>query len=196
MKRTWIFAAIGVTALGGIVAACKTSRAGYESAPYTTVRKDGRFEIREYPALTLVETPMPGRSEKSSNGSFGRLFRFISGGNDRKEKIAMTTPVFMAGEAEGATMAFVLPANTKPDGAPKPSDENLKIREVPAGKFAVLRFDGSRSEKKEAAAAETLKVWITKQGLQSEGGPVFGYFDPPWTPAFLLRNEVMFRLNP
>jgi len=22
---------------------------------------------------------------------------------------------------------------------------------------------------------------------------VYGYFDPPWTPAFLRRNEVMLR---
>jgi len=22
---------------------------------------------------------------------------------------------------------------------------------------------------------------------------MFGYFDPPWTPAFLRRNEVMIR---
>jgi len=23
--------------------------------------------------------------------------------------------------------------------------------------------------------------------------PVYGYFDPPWTPTFLRRNEVMLR---
>ena len=25
--------------------------------------------------------------------------------------------------------------------------------------------------------------------------PVYGYFDPPWTPAFLRRNEVMLRTD-
>jgi hypothetical protein len=25
--------------------------------------------------------------------------------------------------------------------------------------------------------------------------PVYGYFDPPWTPAFLRRNEVMLQIE-
>jgi len=28
-------------------------------------------------------------------------------------------------------------------------------------------------------------------GLPAKPPPVFGYFEPPWTPAFLRRNEVM-----
>ena len=26
--------------------------------------------------------------------------------------------------------------------------------------------------------------------------PVYGYFDPPWMPSFLRRNEVMLRTTP
>ena len=93
-----------------VIAGCKTSRAGYESAPYRVVRTAGQFEVRDYPPLTVVETPMQGPAS-GMNGSFNRLFKFITGGNGSKEKIAMTTPVFITGNESNATMAFVMPAN-------------------------------------------------------------------------------------
>jgi hypothetical protein len=96
-----------------IFVGCQATRAGYESAPCQVVRTDGKLELRDYPTLTLVETPM-ARGGNEADGSFNRLFRFITGGNETKQKIAMTTPVY-------------------------------------------------------------------------------GYFDPPWTPSFLRRNEVMLR---
>ena len=41
-----------------VLVAYRTSRAGYESAPCQVVRASGKFELRDYPALTVVETPM------------------------------------------------------------------------------------------------------------------------------------------
>ena len=98
-----------VVLVGLALVGCKTTRSGYESAPYQVVRAAGRFEVRDYPALTVVETPMAG-SGSGADGSFMRLFRFITGGNETKQKIAMTTPVFMSGADSNATMAFVMPA--------------------------------------------------------------------------------------
>jgi len=36
-----------------------------------------------------------------------------------------------------------------------------------------------------------LKTWMTQQGLSVLSPPLYAYFDPPWTPTFLRRNEVM-----
>jgi hypothetical protein len=121
-----------------------------------------------------------------------RLFRFITGGNEAKQKIAMTTPVFMSGSDSNATMAFVLPAKLKPGAVPKPTDGSLTVRDLPAGRFAVLRFRGGRNAKNEAAALQQLKDWMKAEGLSVlSPPPVFAYFDPPWTPGFMRRNEVM-----
>jgi len=38
-----------------------------------------------------------------------------------------------------------------------------------------------------------LKAWMSGENLSVLSPPVYGYFDPPWTPAFLRRNEVMLR---
>jgi DNA gyrase inhibitor GyrI len=173
-----------------ILVGCQATRAGYESAPYKAVRSDGKFQVRDYPALTVVETPMGG-SRSGDDGSFMRLFRFITGSNEAKEKISMTTPVFMSGSGSNATMAFVLPAQFKSDAAPRPSDATVTVRELPAGRFAVVRFSGGRSAKHDAAALERLRAWMQAEGLKELSSPVYAYFDPPWTPSFLRRNEVM-----
>jgi DNA gyrase inhibitor GyrI len=186
----WIL--ILLAAAGLVLAGCRTSRSAYESAPYHVVRADGKFELRDYPPLKVVETPM-SVSGSSADGSFMRLFRFISGNNAAKQKIAMTTPVFMSGSGSNATMAFVLPAKLPAGEVPKPTDGAVTVRELPAGRFAVLRFRGGRNAKNEAESLAKLKAWMEKQGLSVLSPPVYGYFDPPWTPPFLRRNEVMLR---
>ncbi len=182
------------TSTGLLATGCGTVRAGYESAPYQVVRANGGFEVRDYPVLRVVETPMAGGSS-GSDGSFNRLFRFISGGNEANQKIAMTTPVLMSGNDTNATMAFVMPAKMKTGDVPKPADGNVKVREVPPGRFAVLRYSGGRSPTNEAEALKRLRAWMKSEGLKELSPPIYGYFDPPWTPAFLRRNEVMVRAH-
>jgi SOUL heme-binding protein len=181
---------LALTAFAGLISAgCAAVRAGYDSAPYRVVRRDGKFELRNYPALVLVETPMHG-----SDDSFMRLFRFIGGNNAAKQKISMTTPVFMSGETTNATMAFVMPKNMSASATPKPNEPAVSVRENSGGQFAVLRFSGRRNGKNEAKALAELQAWLARENLKSEGGPIYGYFDPPWTPSFFRRNEVMLRL--
>ena len=186
MKISLIVVAVAVVA-ALLNAGCAAVRAGYKSAPYQVVRSDGHFELRTYPALVFVETPMRG-----SNDSFMRLFRFIGGNNAAKQKIAMTTPVFMAGPATNATMAFVMPEKMGAAQTPRPDDPGVSVREISGGQFAVLRYSGGRNPRNEAAALAKLNSWIEREKLKPGIGPIYGYFDPPWTPTFFRRNEVMF----
>ena len=191
----WILLLLLVVVGGLVLAGCQAARAGYESAPYTVVRTDGKFELRDYPALTVVETPMAAPSGDAADGSFMRLFRFITGGNEGKQKIAMTTPVFMSGGGSNATMAFVLPAKLKRSEVPQPADGAVRVRELAAGRFAVLRYSGGRTADREAETLTQLQAWMSTAGLKASSSPVYGYFDPPWTPSFLRRNEVMLRIE-
>ena len=168
---------------------CAAIRSGYESAPYRVAQAKGKFELRDYSKLLIVETPM-----RDGDSSFLRLFHYIGGQNAASKKIPMTTPVFICGGQTNATMSFVLPKNINIDLAPKPAGSDLRLRELPAGRFAVLRFRGGRNAGNETHALAKLEAWLTQQSLKPEGGPIYGYFDPPWTPPFLRRNEVMLRL--
>lgn len=177
-----------------VLAGWNATRSRYESAPYTVVRSDGSFELRDYPEMTVVETTMASTGNNADN-SFMRLFGFISGRNEAKQKISMTTPVFMSGSDPGRTMAFVMPAKMKTAEVPKPADGSVTVRSLAPGRFAVLRFSGGRNEKLETEMLGRLKTWITAQKLGVLSPPVYGYFDPPWTPSFLRRNEVMLRTD-
>jgi len=127
MKTQWIalssaaLLAVILVAAGG----CQVIRAGYETAPYRVLESDGAFQIREYPAMQWVETTM-GSGNGDSDGSFGRLFGFITGRNQSQQKIAMTTPVYMAGSptadpASQRVMAFVMPKAMAATSVPVPT---------------------------------------------------------------------------
>lgn len=58
----------------------------------------------------------------------------------------------------------------------------------------MFRFSGSRSAAKESQSIALLNAWIAKNDLVAVESQIFGYFDPPWTPAFLRRNEAMLRV--
>jgi DNA gyrase inhibitor GyrI len=108
----------------------------------------------------------PRRTRWSApTGSFTRLFRFITGANQATLQLAMTTPVFMSSQDTNRTMAFVLPAKLNATNAPKPADGAVAVRELPGGRFAVLRFSGGRSTEQETATLARLKTWLSTQGL-------------------------------
>lgn len=173
-----------------------TSRTGYESAAYKVVESDNSFEIREYPELTLAVTDTQ-LNANGNDGSFMRLFGYISGENGAKEKIAMTTPVFMnhTDEGEVAQMGFVLPAEVAESGAPSPTKNAVRVQNRLGGRFAVIRFAGTINEQTVQKAESDLRNWIQSKGLEHIGLAERAGYDPPWTPGPFRRNEILIRIQ-
>lgn len=193
MKRTMplliIFAAVFVIAALWLVS---NSRAATETPAYKVIRTDGKFEIRDYPAMTIASTPM---RDGGMNRGFGQLFRFITGSNQAKEKISMTSPVLVDAASDKRAISFIMPRATVEKGVPQPSGEDVSLGKVEAARFAVLRFRGGRTEKTEQLAIAALDEWLRAQKITPHGAPLFAYYDPPWTPIFMRRNEVMRRIE-
>ncbi len=190
----WTFCVLLVVALGYL--GWKTSRGGYESASYRTLDSELNFEIREYPKLKLVTTSMNFGSQ-GNDGSFMRLFRFISGGNSKQQKVAMTTPVFMdpsQNESSGE-MSFVVPLQVASSGVPLPLDNGVKIKEREAGLFAVVRFSGRISEQSIRKQERALRLWLDTKGYSGESELEVAGYDPPWIPGPIRRNEVLVRIK-
>jgi hypothetical protein len=41
-----------------------------------------------------------------------------------------------------------------------------------------------------------LQSWLKGREISlADAMPVYGYFDPPWTPSMFRRNEVMLRIQ-
>jgi len=173
-----------------------TARSAYESAEYSVVESHGKIELREYPDLMLVTTEM-GTRVQGDDGSFGRLFRYISGGNENKQKVAMTTPVFMDPKSDESTgqMGFVIPKEVAASTIPQPTNERVHVTERPGGKFAVIRFAGKLTKTIQAQQQAKLEDWMQAQGHVAAGDAEVAGYDPPWTPGPLRRNEILIRIT-
>jgi hypothetical protein len=191
----YLAAMVGLVGVG-MAAWTMTARAGYESAEYKVIESDGNIEIREYPDLMLVATDSKMDSQ-GRDGSFMRLFRYISGANENDQKIAMTTPVFMEGEVgrTDVSMGFVMPKEVAAEGVPEPKGEGVKIRKREGGRFAVIRFSGRLDSRMAKEQERKLREWMTSRGLKGEATAEAAGYDPPFTPGPLRRNEVLIRLH-
>lgn len=190
----WTLALVAVA-----VMACVTwtlsARSAYEAPEFAVEVLDGDCEIREYPDLMLASTATQFQAQ-GNDGSFMRLFGFISGRNDTQQKIAMTVPVFIDRDANqsGSSMGFVIPKAVAEGRIPVPADETVEIRRRPAGRFAVIRFSGRLDEFTVREREAVLRRWMADRGLSGAEDVEAAGYDPPWTPGPLRRNEILIRL--
>lgn len=205
-RKIMTVATIAVLVTGGVFLLSRTTRAGYESAEYKVIESDGEFEIREYPDLMLVATKTKIDAQ-GRDGSFMKLFRYISGANESEQKISMTTPVFMENDQADSEvqMGFVMPKEVAVEGVPSPTGPDVDVRKRAGGRFAVIRFPGKLDKKLAQESEAKLRAWMETKGLtaavneddesnQTSGVEAASY-DPPFTPAALRRNEVLIRLK-
>lgn len=66
---------------------------GYKKAKYEVIKKESKFEVRQYQPQIVAETIVEADFDQAGNIAFRRLFNYISGENRKKESIAMTAPV-------------------------------------------------------------------------------------------------------
>ncbi len=167
--------------------------------------RDGSFEVRDYPALTVAEVTVRGDQNQAAARGFRMLAGYIFGANSRRESIAMTAPVTqvpfynIAGpapvtqttRADRWIVRFNMPKAHSLGSLPAPRDSSVRLRLAPPTRVAVLRFSGLVREDEVQAKALELGDWIRAHHLRAIGSPSLAQYDPPWTLWFLRRNEVM-----
>jgi effector-binding domain-containing protein len=164
-----------------------------ETAPYEEIGKIEDVELRRYPALKVAM--VAGLTE---NEAFWILFRYITGNNRVKQKIAMTAPV-ITGEtiemtapvvSEPEMMSFILPSRYAHEEIPEPIDTRIQIREIPHREVAVIRFKGYAREKSVEEEKKQLLETLRKNGIETTGVPFLMRYNSPMVPGILRRNEV------
>ncbi len=180
-----------------------------EEASYQVVVKDNQFEVREYAAHVLAETLVDGTLEKAGSKAFDQLFRYISGDNQSRNKVAMTAPVSQERAREKIKMtapvsqqqvqekwavSFMMPAKYTLETLPVPSNPAVTLRQVPARRMATVRYSGLWSEARYLEQKTALESWMRAKGLTASGAPVWARYNPPFTPWFMRRNEILIPL--
>jgi hypothetical protein len=182
-----------------------------ETPDYEVVASYGDFEVRRYAPMILAETRVDSDFEAAGSEAFRRLFGYISGNNTSRakiemtapvvqeassEKIAMTAPVVQEGDGSGWRIAFVVPAEYSWETAPEPTDPRVSLRLVPERTMAAVRFSGTWDEESFATRESELRSLLAEHGLQATGETVYARYNPPFTPWFMRRNEVMIPVAP
>ena len=178
-----------------------------EEAKYTVIIADGPFELRDYAPRLLAETVVAGEFETAGSRAFSRLFGYISGDNRARQEIAMTAPVSQQETSAEIAMTapvsqepaadgrwrvgFMMPAEYTAETIPQPTDPAVTLRALPAMRMAAVRYSGFWSEKSYAEQLAALQDWLQQQGLTAAGDPTWARYNPPFTPWFLRRNEIL-----
>ena len=198
--------ALSAAGFAAIVAVLVTPTAmAIEEPRFKVLEKDGSFELREYSAYIVAETRVEAGFEDAGSIAFQRLFRYISGNNvaqqkiamtapvtqSRGEKISMTAPVWQVADGNAYLVAFTLPSTYTLATAPQPLDPTVQIRAVPAQLIACWRYSGRWTASNYHDHEVLLRERIKAGGLVTRGDAVLARYNPPFTPWFMRRNEVL-----
>ncbi len=160
-----------------------------EEPSWTLVDTVEKVELREYAPSIQAVTQLDHSGQTSAG--FQRLAGFIFGGNETGEKIAMTAPVEESLEANQPLMAFTLPSEYELEDLPEPADDSVQIQTVPGRTMAAIRFSGWATDGKVKRNTQQLIATLKQHGIEAVGTPSLNQYNPPWTPPFLRRNEIM-----
>lgn len=222
LKPTLGIAALGAVALSITLANEALSK--YEEPPFKVIEKLGKnIEVREYRPRIAAEVTVDKEWDDALNSGFRILAGYIFGKNRSNQKVAMTAPVTAQKDSEaindksikiamttpvtatraeepdaaaGWRIRFYMPAKYSLDTLPEPEDKRIKLKELPAESFAVIKFSGWSSQDSFTKHLEELKKKLSDSSKFKESGePTNAFYNPPWTLPFLRRNEILIQVE-
>ena len=172
--------------------------AEYERPSYNLVVKEDGLEIRDYASAIVVETQVLASRRDAAGEAFRSLFNYISGNNTSSLEIPMTAPVAqtLAGKGQDGVkgkwaIRFFLPSNYSVESTPQPLQQGINIVTLEAQRFASVSFKGTQNDKKVAKYTTQLRKFISRNGYEVSGEPVYAFYDPPFVPWFLRDNDIL-----
>jgi effector-binding domain-containing protein len=223
MNKPWIIiTSITLTLLLGY-AAVGPAMSNVEQPKYRVISEQGNIQIREYNPVIVAEVQVQGEREEAISQGFRLLADYIFGNNKVKQdiamtapvtqqsgqkiamtapvtqqssqKIAMTAPVKQQGSDNAWKVNFTMPSKYSMNTLPKPNNEKVTLHQVSSKKYASIKFSGMGSNKNLALHEKELQEYISENKIQTLSEPIYAFYNPPWTLAFLRHNEIMIEIE-
>ena len=110
----------------------------------------------------------------------------------KSQPIAMTAPVSETVLSDNSrVVSFVMPEEYTLETLPTPNDKRIELIEILSHKSAVLRYSGYNNAKKVDRMKARLLEYLRRDSVVVIGVPRFAGYNPPWTPPFMNRNEII-----
>lgn len=187
-KFVWIPAALIGFIVITVLVMSFTSK-GTETPEYKVLKTIEEVEIRLYPNMIVAKTALTGNSfDQQGSTGFRTIAGYIFGGNDKNQKIAMTSPVVMS-IGDSATMYFVMPKSYKQTDLPTPNSPQVKIMEESSKTLAVISYGGFSSDEKIENHRAKLAAILTKNNIKTKGDFMYMGYNAPWD-VIDRKNEV------
>lgn len=167
-----------------------------EEAPFETVLRDGALSVRDYPALLVAETMAEGTREKALSRGFLTLADYIFGKARGGARLPMTAPVLADGadDGRGWRTRFILPECCTLDTLPVPADADVALHRLHARRVAALRFAGDADDAALDAQERRLREWMRLRDFGAAGPVEYAFYNSPFVPGPLRRNEIFIPL--
>ena len=170
------------------------SQRNIETYAFTIIDSYETIEIRQYEASLFTSVQMPSNNyRKTSSKGFSVLAGYIFGGNDKEEKIAMTSPVTMSLK-DSTTMLFLVPKKYTRDNLPVPNDSSIEFKDVPEKKVAAISFGGWANDSKIASFKKKLIDVLESKGIHYTDNFYFLGYNAPME-VFNRKNEIIVELE-
>jgi hypothetical protein len=170
------------------------SQRNIETYAFTIIDSYETIEIRQYEASLFTSVQMPSNNyRKTSSKGFSVLAGYIFGGNDKEEKIAMTSPVTMSLK-DSTTMMFLVPKKYTRDNLPVPNDSSIEFKDVPEKKVAAISFGGWANDSKIASFKKKLIDVLNSKGIKYTDNFYFLGYNAPME-VFNRKNEIIVELE-
>ena len=167
-----------------------------EERPHQVIKKEGNIEIRLYKDIMSAEVTTTGSRDDAASNAFRLLFKYIKGENENNQKINMTSPVAQTkNKSQEWVVSFFMPSNMTPNSTPKATNPQIKIKTNKQVKVAAIRFSGSGKQKNLDQHTKELIEYLEKNKIVFKNTPTYAFYNPPFIPWFLRRNEVLFEIE-
>ena len=184
-----------------------------EEPSYQVIEQHDEFELRRYDPYIVAEVDVPGDSDSADGYAFRILAGYIFGDNQAAEKMEMTAPVESRPAAASVKMEMTAPVTSAPadkqgmttyafvmerkyslETLPRPNNDRVRLRTVPAKTVAVRRYAGRWTDKNYAEHTESLRTALAAQGIETVGEPTLARYNSPFSLPIMRRNEIMLEI--
>lgn len=163
---------------------------------YKVLESSQDIEVRQYSSLVMAEVDYKGSRDEAIKNGFSEIKDYLKGQNASDDRVKVNIPVWQEELINGVwRIAIALDGSYTISSAPKPTNSNISLTNIPARKYIAVTFSGEVTAESLDRNIKELVEYANLNKFNLSTKPVFAFYSSAYTPSALKKNEVMFELK-